>query len=60
MLEAAEAVADVANPKATIIASTATILRRIERVTFRHLSLGAVDYGLDRQVRAMITIAARY
>jgi hypothetical protein len=45
LLGAAEAAADVAKPKATTIASTARILRRIEGVTFRPLSFVAVDYG---------------
>jgi hypothetical protein len=45
LLGAAEAAADVAKPKATTMASTARILRRIEGVTFRPLSFVAVDYG---------------
>lgn len=53
---AAEAAADVAKPKATIIASTATILRRIERVTFVPFLSVRSPLLLDRQLCAMIML----
>jgi len=53
---AAEAAADVAKPKATIIASTATILRRIERVTFVPFPSVRSPLLLDRQLCAMIML----